>query len=160
MSNQEVNSNNPVAKALQEVLRAKYSLFLQKHNYHWNVEGPRFHSLHVMFEEQYNELFKAIDVVAEHIRAIGEYALPFEDESILKFMSDLKNPLTSDDNAIDRSYLMVENLITLNQKVIDTCQNAKKAAVNAEDDETEDLMIERITQHKEVIWMLSSINKR
>jgi len=159
MSN-KVNSNNPVATALQEVLRAKYSLFLQKHNYHWNIEGARFHSLHIMFEEQYNELFKAIDVVAEHIRALGEYALPFEDETILKYMTDLKNPLKEEDSAEKRSYMMVDNLIKLNNTVIDTCQKAKEAAVKAEDDETEDLMIERITHHKEVIWMLTSINKK
>jgi len=158
MSNQ-INSNNPVAESLQEVLRAKYSLFLQKHNYHWNVEGPRFHSLHILFEEQYTELFKAIDVVAEHIRALDDYALPFEDESILKFMSDLKNPLTEESDANKRATMMVDNLIHLNQKVIDACQSAKSTAVEAEDDETEDLMIERITHHKEVIWMLKSINK-
>ncbi len=156
---EEINSNNPVVEALQEVLRAKYSLFLQKHNYHWNVEGPRFHSLHVMFEEQYTELFKAIDVVAEHIRALDAYALPFEDEKILKYMSDLKNPLSEKDDADARAHLMVNNLIKLNQQVIDCAQSAKEAAVKAEDDETEDLMIERITHHKEVIWMLKSINK-
>ena len=152
--------NHPVAKALQEVLRSSYSLFLATNNYHWNVEGHRFHALHVMFEEQYRELFEAIDEIAERIRGLEVYALPFEDGDIIKHMVGLKNPLTEEDKAEERADMMVANLIKLQEQVINDCQNTKKKAVDANDEETEDLMIARIQVHQKATWMLKSMNKQ
>jgi len=156
----EIRSNNPVVQGLQNTLRASYSLFLMSHNYHWNIEGENFVPLHALFEEQYNELFAAIDEIAEHIRALDDYALPFQDERIMKEMLALNNPLTSEEKSDKRALMMVENLILLTDKVIQACQETKRIAVEAEDDETEDLMINRIQVHQKNNWMLKSIVKK
>jgi starvation-inducible DNA-binding protein len=152
-------SNNPVTTALQEVLANTYSLYLTTHNYHWNVEGEYFVSLHRLFGEQYNEQFLAIDRIAEHIRALGDYALPFEGETILQLSKMTSNALNKEDDAIARAERMLHNLVALTQAAIDSCQKAKVEAVETEDDETENLLVERVTAHKKALWMLGSFLK-
>lgn len=150
---------SPVSQELQSVLSDSYSLFLATHNYHWNVEGPMFASLHEMFEQQYTELFKAIDEIAERIRALGDYTLPFTEAKILNALDSLEHPVPKEGGANVTAKQMVANLISLQAKVIESCQSAKEAAVKAGDDETEDLMIERITTHQKASWMLKSMIK-
>jgi starvation-inducible DNA-binding protein len=152
-------SDNPVAMALQDVLASTYGLFLSTHNYHWNVEGKHFMPLHKLFEGQYTELFEAVDEIAERIRALGDYALPFEGAEILDISKMTSNALNKEPDAEDRAIRMIHNLIMMNKAVIDKCQSAKKASHKASDDETENLMVTRVTIHQKALWMLNSIIK-
>jgi starvation-inducible DNA-binding protein len=151
--------SNHVTLALQDVLSSTYGLFLSTHNYHWNVEGGNFIPLHKLFEEQYSELFQAIDEIAERIRALGDYALPFEGKEIFDISNRTSNALNKEDNADDRASRMVHNLIMMNKAVIAKCQTSKKASQEANDDETENLMVTRVTVHQKALWMLNSILK-
>jgi starvation-inducible DNA-binding protein len=152
-------TSDAVAQALQEVLEGTYGLYLATHNYHWNVEGEKFVTLHTLFEGQYNELFLAVDLVAERIRALGKYALPFEGDNIIKISKMISNPLNKETDANLRADRMVLNLTTLTGDLINICRAAKEEALNAEDDETGSLIIERITAHQKALWMLESTLK-
>ncbi len=154
--NEAVPSHSPVAQALQNVLANTYGLYLATHNYHWNVEGKRFALLHNLFEMQYNDLFQAVDVIAERIRALGDYALPFEGDSIIKLSKMTPNSLNKETDADARADRMLHNLIALTMDVVTSCQLAKEEAQEEDDDETENLMVERITAHQKALWMLGS----
>ena len=156
---QPKHSNDAVSQTLQSVLANTYGLYLATHNYHWNVEGKNFVSLHTLFEGQYNELFLAIDAIAERIRALGDYALPFEGESVVQISKMTSNALNKETAADDRADRMLQNLIELNETVIKSCQASKKVTQNVRDDESENLMIERITAHQKALWMLQSASK-
>ncbi len=150
------HSNTPVSKALNEVVQQTYILLTQTHQHHWNVEGHLFVSLHELFEKQYTELFTAIDEIAEHIRTMDCYALPFKGGVTFPHMN---SAIEDAKDTTEGAHQMVKELITQNQAVIDNCEKAKEEAVKAEDDETEDIMIERITAHRLAIWMLKSVIK-
>ncbi|MEM9468951.1 MAG: DNA starvation/stationary phase protection protein [Pseudomonadota bacterium] len=149
-------SNNLVADALQEVLQASYAVFLMTHNYHWNVEGPQFASLHALLEEHYTEYFEAVDTIAERIRTLDSYALKTGYGDIAKSLADIHQPLESDKNGEAKSKMMLSALIKLNETLIESCKKAKEAAVKADDDESEDLMIQRIDIHQKNNWMYKS----
>lgn len=153
------HSNDAVSKTLQNVLASTYGLYLATHNYHWNVEGSKFVQLHTLFESQYNALFQAVDLIAERIRALGDYALPFEGDSIIQISKMTSNALNKETAADDRADRMVQNLIELNEAVIKSCQASKKIAQNVRDDESENMLVERITAHQKALWMLSSVLK-
>ncbi len=152
-------ATTPVSESLQNVLTNTYGLYLATHNYHWNVEGPRFVDLHKLFDEQYNELFQAVDVIAERIRALDSYALPFEGKEIMDILKTTSNAMNKETDADARAIRMVHNLIEMNESVIESCQSAKKEAQMAKDDESENLMVERITAQQKALWMLRSIVK-
>ncbi len=156
---QPKTSDNPVAAALQKTLADTYGLYLATHNYHWNVEGPNFLTLHAMFGEQYNALIAAVDDIAERIRALGDYALPFEDDGIMRLLKSTSNPLNKEADAKDRAMRMVHNLIMLHQAVLASCKATAEISDDADDDATENLMVERITYHQKALWMLTSIAK-
>lgn len=149
-------STGPVPNALQRVLSGTYGLYLVTHNYHWNVEGENFYQMHKLFEEQYRELIEAIDVIAERIRALDEYALPFEGAEIMDISRETSNALNKENDAGERADRMMANLITLNEAIVRDCQMAKAASQSVEDDETENLMIVRIMVHQKSIWKLRS----
>lgn len=149
----------PVSESLQTLLTNTYGLYLATHNYHWNVEGSQFIELHKLFEGQYNELFQAIDVIAERIRALDVYALPFEGDEIVDILKTTSNAMNKEAKADARAARMVHNLIEMNESVIESCQSAKKEAQSVNDDETEDLTVGRITVHQKALWMLKSIIK-
>ena len=152
-------NNNALNQAMQKTLTSTYGLYLATHNYHWNVEGEQFVSLHTLFEAQYNELFLAIDRIAERIRALGHYALPFEEDHIPQISKMISNPLNKETDANLRAERMVHNLIALTGTVINVCRKAKEEACNAKDDETENMLVERITAHQKALWMLESVFK-
>lgn len=156
---QPKESDSPVTAALQKVLADTYGLYLATHNYHWNVEGWNFTPLHALFGEQYDALIKGIDQIAERIRALGDYALPFEDDNILKLLKSTPNSLNKDADADDRAVRMVHNLIALHEAVTESCTAAVELADDADDVATENLMVERITYHQKALWMLTSIAK-
>lgn len=147
---------SPVTQSLQGLLKDTYALYLATHNYHWNVEGANFVGLHTLFEQQYTELFAAIDEIAERIRALDAYALPNHYEDVLKALTALPNPLQKSG---DRTKAMIENLIKLNTKAMEAAQAGKRVAEKAGDDETVDVCVGRITVHQKANWMLKSIIK-
>lgn len=154
-------AQSTVAQRLQEVLKQTYACYLLTHNYHWNVEGPQFASLHIMFEQQYTELFAAIDEIAERIRALDAYALPNADyDAIASDVRVVPNPLKEGGKAASQTAdQMIRNLVTLNANVIESLQAAKHAAEDNSDDETVDLTVGRITVHEKASWMLKSLLK-
>lgn len=147
------------AQALQGLLKDTYALYLLTHNYHWNVEGPKFVSLHTLFEQQYTEMFTAIDEIAERIRALDSYALPNHYNDILEAVANLSNPLAKERNKDAVADRMIANLIALHERVVAAAQAAKAAAGAAEDEESEDIAIARIQVHQKALWMLRSIVK-
>ncbi|WP_445664282.1 Dps family protein [Fodinibius sp. AD559] len=146
-----INEQNreKIAEALSRVLADSYMLYLKTHNYHWNVTGELFHSLHEQFEEQYTELADAIDEIAERIRALG-YRAP---GTFKEF-----NELTSVDEQQDEpdAMEMVRRLAEGNEQVLRTAREALDPANEAEDEATIDLLTERLKVHSKTAWMLRS----
>lgn len=141
--------NNPVVDALRLVVADSYALIGQTHLCHWNVRGPSFFSLHQAFEEQYSELFQAVDEIAERIRAKGSLA-PGGLSKLAK-MAGIKE---IEENATANE--MVGSLIDANEKLLSDLKAARDCAAEEEDSETEDLMIARIQVHEKIVWMLRS----
>jgi len=149
MSKKEQDTQKPVIEALRQVVAEKYAIIGQTHICHWNVRGPGFFSLHTAFEEQYTEMFAAVDEVAERIRALGALAPGG--------LSNLAKMAGIDEIGEDVSASqMVKHLIAAHQKLVDSLRKARDLAGEAGDDETEDLMIGRIQVHQKTIWMLQS----
>jgi starvation-inducible DNA-binding protein len=142
-------SNKPVTEALKRVLADTYSLLTKTQNYHWNVEGANFRGLHLLFEEQYNELFAAVDLLAERIRALGEKAPGSPSE--FKKLS-----IISEGNGEFDSNRMLKDLHDSQQAILATIKKALTAAEKAEDASTADLLTQRITVHDKAAWMLKS----
>jgi starvation-inducible DNA-binding protein len=140
---------DPVVSALRQVVADSYAIIGQTHICHWNVRGPNFFSLHTAFEEQYTELFEAVDEIAERIRALGALA-PGGLGNLAK-MAGIKE--VAEDTTATK---MVEHLIAANKTLVDDLVKARDAAAKFEDNETEDLMIARIQVHEKTIWMLES----
>lgn len=148
--------NDDQATAIREDLRLvladSYALLGLTHLCHWNVEGPSFFALHQAFEEQYTELFTAVDDIAERIRAIGGYA-PGGLSAFVK-MAEI-GEVAEDATASE----MVKALSVAHRKVIKDAITARDRAGDAGDSETEDLMIARIQVHEKTVWMLNSYLK-
>lgn len=138
-----------VVESLRQVVADSYALLAQLHICHWNVTGPSFFSLHNAFEEQYTELFPAIDEVAERIRALGTTA-PGGLSNLAK-MSSIKE-IEEGATAKEMAAHLCESheIVTKNLKV------ARDIAGDTGDDQTEDLMIARIQVHEKAEWMLRS----
>lgn len=138
-----------IADALSRVLADSYMLYLKTHNYHWNVTGELFHSLHEQFEEQYIELAEAVDEIAERIRALG-YRAPGTFKEY--------NELTSikEDQEEPKALEMVRRLALGNEQVLRTAREALKPANEAEDEATVDLLTQRLNTHSKTAWMLRS----
>lgn len=156
---QPKTSESHVSKSVQRVLADTYGLYLATHNYHWNVEGSNFVSLHNLFGDQYNELFLSIDIIAEHIRTLDSYAMPFEGDEIIHILKAASNATNKEVDVNAKATRMVHNLIDMNESVIASCQSAKEKAHSEKDDETVDLMVTRITAHQKALWMLRSVIK-
>ena len=143
---------NQLTTALNQVLADSYALMALTHFAHWNVEGQGFFALHTAFQAQYEELFTAIDEIAERIRALDAYAIGgLVTLSQRAQMQEMSAPLSQ--------IAYVEALITANEKVIADAKQARTLAGEANDPESEDLMIGRITLHQKTIWMLRSFLK-
>jgi len=139
-----------VCKGLNKLLADSYLLYLKTQNYHWNVTGKMFQSLHTLFEEQYLEQAAAIDVVAERIRALGEYAPG-------SFAAFSKVSSIKEETAIPSADEMIQNLVQGNEAVVTTAREIVALADECEDDVTTDLMIERMQIHEKNAWMLRSL---
>lgn len=142
-------SNKPVTEALKKLLADTYGLQLKTQNYHWNVEGTHFRSLHLLFEEQYNELFAAVDVIAERIRALGEKAPGTYSE-----FSKLSKVKEGNSDLDDMG--MAADLYSTNQQLVQSLKKVIEVAEKADDAATADLATQRIAVHDKAAWMLKS----
>jgi starvation-inducible DNA-binding protein len=147
------NGSSPVVPALRQVLADSYALMGQTHLCHWNVRGPSFFSLHDAFEEQYTELFEAIDVIAERIRALGDLA-----PGGLRNLAEVAGVAEIEEDASPEK--MVRHLLELNEHLVANLIKARDAAADTGDTQSEDLMIGRILSHEKTIWMLRSFLDR
>jgi starvation-inducible DNA-binding protein len=139
-----------IALGLSRVLADTYSLYLMTHSFHWNVTGPMFQTLHLMFEQQYNELWTATDVIAERIRALGEYA-PGSYSQFTE-LSSVKTP-----SNVPAAEDMIKQLLQGHEAVAKTARSLFPAADKANDEATCDLLTERLQIHEKTAWMLRSL---
>jgi starvation-inducible DNA-binding protein len=139
-----------IAGRLSALLADSYSLYLKTHNYHWNVTGPLFNTLHTMFEEQYTELAVAVDDIAERIRALGIKA----PGSYSKFSSLTSIPEANGEESAED---MIRALVDGQETVARTAREAFPAADAAADEPTADLLTQRMQIHEKNAWMLRSM---
>jgi len=139
-----------IAAGLAKLLADSYTLYLKTHNYHWNVAGPQFSSLHQMFEVQYTELAAAIDQIAERIRALGVRA-PGSWSSFGKLATVTE--ATGDEDAAE----MTRQLVLGQEAVVRTARDAFLLAETANDQPTADLLTQRMQVHEKNAWMLRSM---
>jgi starvation-inducible DNA-binding protein len=142
-------SNKPVTDALKKALADTYLLLIKTHNYHWNVEGPGFRQLHLLFEEQYNELFPATDLIAERIRALGEKA-PSSPSEFAK-LSKIKEG----DNELDAD-AMLADLYASNMQAVETYKKLFEVSEKAGDGASNDLSNQRRAAHEKAAWMIKA----
>ena len=139
-----------VAQALSNVLADTFTLYLKTHNFHWNVVGPMFPMLHLMFEEQYNELWLAGDAIAERIRALGCVAPgSYREFSKLTYLQEAE--------AVPSATEMIVELLSDHETSARTARWALSVARAAVDAPTEDLLIQRVMAHEKAAWMLRSM---
>lgn len=141
-----------VAGQLSRLLADNYSLYLKTHGFHWNVTGPMFNSLHVMFETQYNELWLANDEIAERIRALDVFA-PGSYSQFAKLTSIKEEPRVPDWKG------MVAQLVEGHETCVRTAREAIKLAEKAGDQPSADLATQRVEAHEKTAWMLRSLLK-
>ena len=146
----EEKDRRAIAGGLSKLLADSYTLYLKTHNYHWNVTGPQFSTLHQMFETQYTELALAVDEVAERIRALGEPA-PGSYQAFAKLTS------IDEEDGMPGAEEMVRQLVKGQEAVVRTAREAFKAAEAANDEPTADLLTQRMQVHEKNAWMLRSM---
>lgn len=139
-----------VAEGLKRLLADSYTLYLQTHNFHWNVTGPQFRELHLMFEEQYTELATAVDEIAERIRTLG-VAAPgtYKTFAALSSIKEVEGvPVAGD---------MVKILTQGHEQVVKTCREALARAQEANDESSTALVSDRMRVHEKTAWMLRAM---
>jgi starvation-inducible DNA-binding protein len=139
-----------IASELSKLLADSYTLYLKTHNFHWNVSGSMFQTLHLMFEQQYTELATAVDVIAERIRALGIYA-PGTYSEFAKLTS-IQEPV-----GIPSSRDMIRQLVEGHEAVIRTARGAFETVEKANDAVSADLLTQRMQLHEKTAWMLRSL---
>lgn len=139
-----------IADGLSHLLADTYTLYLKTHNYHWNVTGPMFNTLHLMFEEQYNELALAVDLIAERIRALG-YPAP---GSYARY-SELS--AIKETNSVPKAMAMISDLVKGQETVVRTARSVFTKAEKANDQSTIDLLTQRMNTHEKTAWMLRAL---
>ncbi|HEX4951131.1 MAG TPA: Dps family protein [Blastocatellia bacterium] len=146
----EEQDRKEIAEGLSRLLADSYTLYLKTHNYHWNVTGPMFQTLHLMFETQYNELALAVDLIAERIRALG-FPAP---GSYREFGS-----LTSiqEDEDTPDAQEMIRRLVAGQETVVRTARSIFPIVDKANDEPTADLLTQRMQIHEKNAWMLRSL---
>lgn len=141
--------NKKVVSALEKLLADTYTLYLKTQNYHWNVTGPSFNSLHTLFQAQYEDMILANDLIAERIRTLGEKA-PGSFSSFLKITS------IKEENGNPKANEMVKNLAQDQETLVKSAQAVLDAAQENGDDPTVDLAIGRMEIHQKNQWMLNA----
>ena len=146
----EANKRQEIASGLSRVLADSYTLYLKTHNFHWNVTGPMFQTLHLMFEAQYNELALAVDLVAERIRALG-----FPAPGTYKQFGALSS--IKEEDGVPKAQDMITKLVEGHETVARTARSVFKVAESASDQPTCDLLTQRMQVHEKTAWMLRSL---
>ncbi|MCA1633032.1 MAG: DNA starvation/stationary phase protection protein [Acidobacteria bacterium] len=146
----EENDRREIADGLSRLLADTYTLYLKTHNYHWNVTGPMFQTLHLMFEQQYNELALAVDLVAERIRALGFPAPATYGQ--FTALSSIK-----EEEGVPTAQEMIRKLVEGQETVARTARSVFKTADDASDQPTADLLTQRMQVHEKTAWMLRSL---
>lgn len=144
------NLNVEIANGLSRALADTYTIYLKTQNYHWNVRGPLFHTLHAMFEEQYTELALAIDEIAERIRAVGQPAPG-------SFSDFARLAKVDEETGAPSAELMISNLISDQATIVQTCKDIFPLVQESADEPTADLLIRRMQIHQKTAWMLKSL---
>jgi starvation-inducible DNA-binding protein len=139
-----------IAEGLSHLLADTYTLYLKTHNYHWNVTGPMFNTLHLMFEAQYNELALAVDLIAERIRALG-FPAPgtYKDYSRLSSIKETEGVPSAEE--------MVADLVKGQEAVVRTARSVFPRIEKASDEPSADLLTQRMQVHEKTAWMLRSL---
>ncbi|PWE16902.1 DNA starvation/stationary phase protection protein [Marinicauda salina] len=141
------NQREVMAGAVTRLLADTYALYFKTHAYHWNVTGPRFHALHNMFEEQYREMWEAVDEIAERVRALGVNA-PISYDEMMESASIKADKKTPDADG------MVANLVAGHEQVVRTAREVLALADEHDDEATADLVAPRVSAHEKTAWML------
>jgi starvation-inducible DNA-binding protein len=139
-----------ITEGLSRLLADTYTLYVKTHNYHWNVTGPMFQTLHLMFETQYNELALAVDLIAERIRSLGEYA-----PGSYREFGELSSIPEEDDRPDAEE--MIRRLVAGQEAVARTARSVFPAVEAAHDEPTADLLTQRLQVHEKTAWMLRSL---
>ncbi len=146
----ESKDREEIAAGLARLLADSYTLYLKTHNYHWNVEGPMFNTLHLMFENQYTELATAVDEIAERIRALGVKAPgSYSEFSELASVEEARGGESAED--------MIRELVLGQEAVVRTARAVIPIAEKASDEPTADLLTQRMQLHEKTAWMLRSM---
>jgi len=143
----EKKDREQIAEGLKRLLADSYTLYLQTHNFHWNVTGPQFRELHLMFEEHYTELATAVDEIAERIRTLG-VAAPGTYKAFAKY-SAIKEV-----DGVPDAREMVQLLTQGHEQVVKTCRDVLATAQNANDESSAALVSDRMRIHEKTAWML------
>ncbi len=139
-----------VADGLLKLLADTYTLYLKTHNFHWNVTGPMFQTLHLMFEQHYNELWLATDLIAERVRTLGVLVpATYEEFSALSSIKEQKGPVKAE--------RMIRLLVEGHEAVIRTARSVFPLAEKSHDQVTIDLLTQRLQIHEKTAWMLRSL---
>ncbi len=146
----EPTSREDIAKGLSHLLADTYTLYLKTHNFHWNVKGPMFNTLHLMFETQYTELALAVDLIAERIRALG-YPAPGTYSEYVKLTS------IAETEGVPVANEMIQLLVEGQESVVRTARSLFPVASEAHDEPTADLLTQRMQLHEKNAWMLRSL---
>ena len=141
-----------IAKGLSRLLADTYTVYLKTHNFHWNVEGPMFQTLHILFMEQYTETWNAIDLIAERIRSLGHYA-----PGTYKQFQSLAS--ITETEGVPKATKMIELLIEGQEAIVRTARTVLPVADQANDEPTLDLLTQRMQVHEKNAWMLRSLLK-
>ena len=141
-----------IAKGLSHLLADSYTLYLQTHNFHWNVTGPQFRELHLMFEEHYTELAEAVDDIAERIRTLGVAA-----PGTYKAFAELS--AVKEVDGVPPAEDMVKYLVSGHEQVIKTSRDVLKLAQEGGDESTLSLVSDRMRVHEKTAWMLRALLK-
>jgi len=139
-----------IADGLSKLLADTYTLYLKTHYFHWNVTGPMFNTLHLMFETQYNELALAVDMIAERIRSLDVYA-PGTYSQFSKLTS------IKEASGVPKATDMIKELVEGHEAVCRTARSVFPASDVASDEATADLLTQRLQTHEKTAWMLRSL---
>lgn len=139
-----------IAEGLSKLLADTYTLYLKTHYFHWNVTGPMFQTLHLMFEQQYNELALAVDQIAERIRALGHVA-PGSYGDYARLTS------IAESQGVPKAQDMIRELVQAHETVCRTARSLFPVAEPASDEPTADLLTQRLQVHEKTAWMLRSL---
>lgn len=138
-----------MANAVTAVLADTYALYFKTHVYHWNVTGPRFHDLHLLFEQQYNELWLATDEIAERVRAL-DFKAP------ASYAAMAAAATVNSEGKAQKADVMIADLLRGHEAVVATIRKALELAAENGDDATSDVLSPRLTVHEKYAWMLRS----